>query len=509
MTPPMPVRETSPRRFGSIAAATGKLLLCLASAWIAGCTMGPDYKRPEVPVMPAWRASVDNAAELANTEWWKAFGDADLDKLIEDALDANKDLQLATFRIEEFDARLQVSRAPNYPTVGANSAVGREHRSQERPNGLQPGASPNLSNLEGGGNISWELDLWGRVKRSNEAALAELLSMQEVRRGVMLSVVASVATSYVQLLELDARLESAKLSLKNREDLLALYELRYKGGSGTLLSVQQARSEVETDATEIPPIERDIASLENALSGLIGRKAGPIARRKLGALTIPQMPQGVPADILSRRPDVMAAEQDLVAANARIGVAKTAYYPTLSLTAAFGLGADDPRWLLAKTARTGSIGASVVGTLFDGGRIEGDIRAAEAVQRQKVVLFQQAVQSALREVEDALVWRSKSGEREALIARLVGTLKEVSRLARLRYEGGQTTFKDVLDADRQLLSVQSKQAQNQKETMLALISVYRAMGGGWMVEVEKRKAQATPVGDVQAQAAIQQEALEK
>jgi multidrug efflux system outer membrane protein len=177
----------------------------------------------------------------------------------------------------------------------------------------------------------------------------------------------------------------------------------------------------------------------------------------------------------------------------------------LSLSAAFGLGADDPRWLTARTARTGSIGLAVGGTIFNGFRVEGDIREAEAIQKQKVVLFQQAVQTALKEVEDALVWRNKAGEREAAIGKLVGTLQDVARLARLRYEGGQTTFKDVLDAERQLYAVQAKQAQSRGETLLALVSVYRAMGGGWMMEVEKRRAPVKPAAEVQARAAIQQE----
>ena len=497
----------APRR--DAAARLARLGFGLGLAWLAGCTMGPDYKRPEVPMAPAWRTVVSNGADLANALWWTSFSDPHLDKLIDDALESNKDLQLATYRIDEFDARLQVSRSSNYPLLGANSGAGREHRSQERPNGLQPGASPNLSNVEGGGSLSWEIDLWGRVKRSNEAALAELMSAEETRRGVMLSLVASVATSYVQLLERDNQLAYAKRLLKNREDLLALYELRYRGGSGTRLSVEQVRAEVDSQRTEIPPIERDIATLENALSGLIGRRAGPIPRRKLDDLKLPEIPRGLPADILSRRPDVMAAEQSLIAANARIGVAKTGYFPTLSLTAAFGLGADDPRWLTARTARTGSIGASLVGNLFDGGRVAGDVREAEAVQRQKEVIFQQSVQTALREVEDAFVWRQKSAQREAEITRLIGTLGEVTKLSRLRYEGGQTTFKDVLDAELQLLQVESRLGQSRQETLLSLISVYRAMGGGWMLEVDKRRAVTVPPSEVQAQATSQKEALQK
>jgi len=485
-----------------------KALVCLALAALAGCTtLGPDYKRPDVPLPTTWRAELNNGAELANTEWWKALGDPDLDQLIDSAIDANKDLMLAAFRIDEFDAHLQVSRAANYPQVGYAVSASSERRSQERPNGLQPGASPNVANYELATTFSWELDLWGKIKRGNEAALADLLSTQEARRGVMLTVVSNVATTYVQLLELDTRLAFARQSLKNRNDAVVLADQKYRGGSATRLAVEQARADLEATAAEIPLVERDIATLENALSGLLGRNVGPIQRRKLDALALPQLPQGVPADVLTRRPDVMAAEQNLVAANARIGVAKTEYFPTISLTAALGLGADDPKWLWSKTARTGNIGTALVGSIFNGGRIDGDIRSAEAIQKQMVVLYQQAVLTALKEVEDALVARSKSGQREAALDRQVSSLQEVSKLSRMRFEGGQSTLKEVLDADLKLYTAQGTQALGRRDTLLALISVYKAMGGGWMVEQEKRRAPAGPGADVQARAETKAEAL--
>jgi outer membrane protein, multidrug efflux system len=480
-----------------------RLLAGVAAVAFTGCTLGPDYKRPQLPLTTDWRAGLPDAAELANTDWWKAFGDPDLDRLIDAAIDANRDLLLATYRIEEYDARLQVSRAPNYPQVGYAAGVSRELRSQERPNGLPRGADPFVNNVEVGANASWELDLWGKVRRSNEAALAELLSTQEARRGVMLSVVASVATSYVQLLELDLRLAYAQQGLQNRQKALDLLDSKYRGGSTTRLAVEQARAELEADAAEIPPIEREIAMIENALSGLLARNAGPIRRHTLQALAMPQMPQGVPADLLTRRPDVMAAEQDLIAANARIGLAQTEYFPTLSLMAALGLGADDPKWLWATTARTGNIAAALVGPIFSGGRIEGDIRQAEAVQKQKVVLYQQTVQNALKEVEDALVSRAKAGDREAALGRQVVSLEEVAKLARLRYEGGQSTLMEVLDADLKLYFAQGSQARSRRDTLLGLVSVYKSMGGGWMVEQERRRAPAMPSAGVQAQAVIE------
>ena len=474
-----------------------RLLALAAAACLSACTMGPDYRRPDLPLPPAWRMSMPDAADLANADWWKAFGDPQLDALIETALQANKDLLLATMRVEQYDARLQVSSAAKYPTVGYTVAGQRERRSQERPNGLRPGDSPSLNNYEISGNFTWELDLWGRVRRANEAARAELLSTEEARRGVMLSVVSGVATTYLKLVELDERLAIARKALKNRQDALELTDQRFKGGSGTRIAVEQARAAVETEAARIPPIERDIGDLENAMSALLGTNPGPVQRRRIESLATPQMPLGVPADVLTRRPDIMAAEQDLIAANARIGVARTAYFPVLSLNAILGLAADDVKWLFAETARTGNFGGGLAGTVFSGGRIEGNIREAEAYQKETVVRYERAVMGALVEVESSLVARSKTGEREAVDARRVRIQQELARLVRLRYEGGQSTLTDVLDAELKVLDMQEQQLQSRRDTLLSLVSVYKSMGGGWMVERDKRREAAS--GDLAAQ----------
>jgi multidrug efflux system outer membrane protein len=482
-----------------------RFLLACGAVALAGCTMGPDYKRPEVAMASAWRTTAAEAADLANSDWWHAFGDPKLDALIEAALEANNDLKLAAFRIDEFDARLQVSRSGIYPQVGYSANASRELRSQERPNDVRPGSSPTVSIFNIGGTLSWELDLWGRVKRSNEAALADLLSTQEARRGVMLRVVADVATGYVRLLELDRRLELARQKLQTRRESLHLVDQRFQGGSGTRLAVEEARALAESQAAELPAIEREILSVEYALSGLLGRNPGPIERRELGSLNLPQLPQGVPADVLARRPDIAEAEQQLIAANARIGVAKTGYFPTLSLSAALGLGADDLRWLWAETARTGSVGASIAGPILNGGRVEGDVRQAEAIRSQMEVRFVQAVQTALSEVEDALGARAKAGERESALGRQVAALQDLTRLARARQEGGQWGRIEVLEMDLKLYNAQATQAETRRDTLLSLVAVYKAMGGGWMVEQEKRRS-APPVAAVQAQATTREEA---
>lgn len=459
---------------------------CLVATSLVACVAGPAYQRPDVPLPAAWRAPLVDAADVTNTTWWQSLADAHLNRYIESALDANLDLRLATLRIEEFDARLQISRGDRYPQVGYGASAKRQRYSEERPVLLPASSEPTQSAFVLGTDISWELDLWGRVQRSNEAARAELLATEEARRTIMLTVVSKVATSYIQLLGLDQQLALVRQTLKNREDALALVDTKYKGGSGTRLQVVQARSVVEELRVVIPELELQIATLENAMSTLLGRHAGPIERGTLSGLALPPVPQGVPSDVLTRRPDVLAAEQALVAANARIGVAKTEYLPTVSLTGMLGLASDDLSWLLARTAKTGEIGAGLVGKIFSFGRIEGNVRQTEAVQKQMVVRYRQAIQTALQEVEDALVFRSKSGEQAAAVGRYVDSLQEEVELSRLRYEGGRSSYDEVLDAERQLYAAQSQQVQRRRDTYLALISVYKAMGGGWMVEQEKR-----------------------
>jgi len=463
----------------------------IAAAALAGCTLGPDYKRPQAPLPTAWRAPQADAAELTNTAWWEAFKDPDLTALIQESLDANKDLRIAAFRVEEFDAHLQIASSQQYPQIGYKVDGQRIRRSQEVPELIRPGAPVGYNLFSVGVNASWEVDLWGRIKRSNEAARAELLSTEEARRAVMLTVVSGVASSYVQLLGLDQQLALTQQTVKNRQDTLKLVQNKQKGGSATLLSVAQARSALDEVSATIPDIERQIATVENALSTLVGRNPGPIKRGAIEKLILPAVPQGVPSDVLTRRPDVQAAEQSLVAANARIGVAKTEYFPTISLTAALGLASDDLRWLMARTARTGEIDRNVLGTIFSFGRIEGDVRQAEAVQKQLVERYLQTVQTALHEVDDALIYRLKAGEHVVALGQRVDSQQEVARLSRLRYQGGESTYLEVLDAERQVYAAQNQQAQGWREQYVALISVYKAMGGGWMVEQDKLRATKT------------------
>lgn len=466
--------------------AIAPLLLAL----LAGCSTGPDYKRPELPLPAAWRVAPADAADLANTEWWKAFGDEHLSRLIDAAIDANRDLRIAAFRIDEFGARLKVSQAGSLPVVGYGANASRAQLSQERPNGLRLGASPVLSDFELGGTFSWEIDLWGRLRRADEAALAELMAAQETRRAVMLTVVADVASAYVKLIELDRQLAIAQDKLRLRRESVALMDAKREGGSATRLDVETLRAVAEEQSAVLPQIRREIATTELALSALLGRNAGAIERRGLADLRLPQLPAGVPADILARRPDVAAAEQGLVAANARIGIARTGYFPTLSLSAAIGLAADDLRWLFAETARTANIGAAIAGTLWDGGRVEGDVKQAEARRGQAEETFLKTVQTALLEVEDALSARARAGEREQAVAARLKALQDVQRLTVARQGGGQTGKLEVFEAEIKLQDGHAAEAEGRRDTLLSLVAVYKAMGGGWMQEQERRRSTA-------------------
>lgn len=464
-------------------------LALLVAAALAGCAMGPDHVRPQVPLPAQWReplppmaatAPAADTAAVLDQAWWRAFGDARLDRLVDAALESNKDLQLAAWRVQEYDARVQASRAARLPEIGYGSQALRTRISQRRPVDLPLGVSPSQSQFELSGNVSWEIDLWGRVKRSNEAALAELLSTDEARRGVMLSVVADVVSSYLQLTALDQQLSMTQAVVANREQVLALVQQRYDGGAANGMAVAQAQANLASARTPLAGLRRQAGELENALSLLVGRNPGPIERGEIISLSEPAVPAGLPSELLWRRPDLLAAEQNMIAANARIGVAKAAYLPTVSLTTVFGFASNELETLLNRSANFGQIGPSLLGTIFSGGRISGNVREAEAVQRQRLIQYQQAVQGALRDVDDALAARARLIEQTAQLLAWSEALGQVTRLTKARHEGGMGTLLEVLDAERELLVAQGEGARSRSDTVVSLVSIYKAMGGGWM-----------------------------
>jgi multidrug efflux system outer membrane protein len=461
---------------------------------LTGClfpAMGPNYKRPDVPLPSAWRVEPTEADEITNTEWWKTFGDPHLTDLIDQALASNSDLLIAAARVEEFNGKLETSNSQYFPQIGYDVGLERDQRSQEVPELLRIGQPITFNQWKYNATISYEFDLWGRVRRSFEAARAQLLSTVEARHTVMLTVVTTVAANYVQLLATDRELEIAKQTLDSLQSTLTLTEQKYHGGSSTDIDVARARAEVEDQAAVIPDIERRVAWLEDSLSTMIGRNPGPIPRGRLEQLVLTPVPGSIPADILARRPDVLSAEQNLIAANAGIGIAKTEYFPTFSVMSFFGQSSDQTPWLLAKTARTGVLDVDFIGPVLTFGRIAGDVKKAKAQTKAERERFIQTIQNALKEVDDALVYDQKARVRKAALDRHVAALEEADRLARLRFEGGSYTDLDVFDADRKLLGAQNESIHGVLDEYLALVSVYKSVGGGWMIAEDKHLAAKT------------------
>jgi multidrug efflux system outer membrane protein len=343
-------------------------------------------------------------------------------------------------------------------------------------------------------NASWEIDLWGKLRRATEAASADLLSTEEARRTVILTLVASVASTYIDLRDLDKQLEIAKQTAKSREESYNLFKMRFEGGVISELELNQVKSEYEQALSTIPQFEKNIAQVENFLSILLGRNPGAIQRGKtIDALNFPAVPAGLPSDILMNRPDIRQAEQNLIAANANIGVAKALYFPTISLTGFFGWASEDLSDLFDSPAKTWGWAVPATVPVFTGGAIAGQVRAAEAIQQQALISYQQSIQTAFREVDDALIDQKKSREQIAAQGRQVEALRNYARIARLRYDNGYTSYIEVLDAERSLFNAELEYTQTQGVLFLSLVNLYKSMGGGWVVTAEEL---TEPVGSV-------------
>lgn len=469
------------------------LLSMIIVLLLTGCAVGPDYKRPAIETPGAWRLEEKGARDLANTAWWGQFGDPVLDELIRAALRENDDLRIATARVEEYVGRYWVGRSGLFPQIGADASAKRNQVSEE---GMSPLLSSALKNpadsYQAAFSGYWEIDLWGKLRRATEAARADLLSTEEARQSVILSLVGAVANGYISLRDLDKQLEVAVRTVKAREDSYKLFKLRYEGGVISELELNQVKSEYEQALATIPQIEKQVAFQENGLSVLIGRNPGSIVRGKhMDELVLPAVPAGLPSDLLTRRPDIRQAEQALVAANARIGVARAQYFPSISLTGLFGWSSSDLSNLFTGPARVWSWGGSLTAPIFTGGAIMGQEKAAEAIQQQALFNYQRTVRGAFQEMEDALVDQKRTREQLDAQKRQVDSLKEYARIARLRYENGYTSYIEVLDAERSLFNAELQYAQTQGVLFQSLVNLYKAVGGGWVVEADKLTAVAT------------------
>jgi multidrug efflux system outer membrane protein len=453
---------------------------------VTGCAVGPNYEKPAADIPDAWRVEYSDNAKVVNTLWWKQFNDPVLDELIQLALENNRDVRIAAARVEEFAARVDIARSGFYPRIGYRADGNRNKLSDDALSSLPPGTPSISNNFQATLNVGWELDVWGKIRRATESARASLLSAEEGRRTVILTLVTSVATSYVELRALDRRLEIARDALESRQKTLELFELQFSGGVVSQLEVAQVRSEYEQAAVSIPSLERQIALLENSLAVLLGQNPGPIPRGKtISELILPTIPEGIPSEVMEQRPDVRAAEQDLVAANAQIGAAKAQYFPSISLTGLLGFASNELSNLASSSASFWSAGGAIAGPVFTGGLVSGQVRVSEAVQKQALEGYLQTIQTAFREVDDALVSNQKSREELEAQARRVAALKEYAEFANIRYNEGQVSYIEVLDSERLLFEAELAYAQNQSAVYTALVNTYKAMGGGWVIEAEE------------------------
>jgi multidrug efflux system outer membrane protein len=452
----------------------------------AACTQGPDYVRPsvEVPVDYRFDEGLNTTPDTAT--WWNAFDDEVLNGLIREAVAANRDLRVATARVDEFAAVLRGTQSQGRPQVGYGGNVSRERTIVEGTD-IQSTASNFAAIL----SASWEIDLWGRIRRETEAARANLLATQEARRGVILTLVASVINSYVTLLDLDSRLQIAETTLAARAQSVSLYRARREGGTISDFEMAQILAEYESAVAAIPDLQQAIAQQENALSILLGRNPGPIARgRNLDTIHRPTVPASLPAELLIRRPDILQAEQQLIASNALIGAARALYFPRISLTALGGLASVALGNLFSGTARAWSFVGEVAGPIYTGGGIAAANQQAEARREQSLSAYERTIQNAFREVEDALVAVRTSREVEESYERRVAQLDRGVTLARLRYDNGYSDMLDVLDTERGLFSAQLSLAAAKADRYRALVSLYRALGGDWIDEADRLTAAA-------------------
>jgi multidrug efflux system outer membrane protein len=464
-------------------------LLC-ASALLAACTVGPDYRRPEVEVPQKWRIEYPAAADVANTAWWEQFGDPVLNELIETALRDNRDVRIAAARVDQFAGALQSTRSQFYPQFGYGADAARNRASRVGQPPLPPGADPYFSLYQGALSASWQIDLFGRVQRLSEAAQAQVYASEQARRGVVLTLTTSVASSYIVLRSFDRQLEIARATSANFAETLRIFNLRFTAGMVSQTEVSQVQSQFEQAQAAIPLIEQQIAALENLLSVLLGRNPGPILRGgTLAQLQAPAVPGDLPSTLLLRRPDILQAEEFLIAANANIGAAQAQYFPTLSLTGLLGSVSTALGDWLSGPATAWSVAAGLTGPIFTGGAIEGQVASAQAGERAALALYQQTILNALREANDALVGTQKRQQEAAAQARRVEALREFARLSRLRFDQGVSSYLEVLIAENELFVAELAAVNSSAQRYTQLVGVYQALGGGWVDLAAQRAPQ--------------------
>ncbi len=464
------------------------LAIMLFAGLLISCRpLGPNYARPKIKTPDTFRGNTEtttpaDAISLADLKWFEMFKDEDLQKLIKEALESNYDIRDAVARVDVARANLGITRADQFPIVAAGTNITTLRNSTSGAFPLPQGFRQDRTFGSLAVNLlSFEADIWGRLRSATEGARANLLAAEENRKTVVMSLVGDVAGAYFNLLELDMELSIADRTLSTRQESLKLIRSRERSGLATLLEVRQGEQLVETAQQAIPNLEQHIEQTENQISLLLGRSPGPITRRRL--LTEqeqpPSVPSGLPSALLERRPDIRAAEQKLAASNAMIAVARAAYYPRISLTGLLGSQSSQLSNLFSGPMGMWQFVPQVTQPIFTGGRTGSTVALSTAEEQLALIQYERVIQTAFREVSDTLVQYQKAKEIREAQERLVATLQDRSRLSYMRYRGGVDTLLNALDADRDLFDAELRLTQTRRNELLTLVQLYRALGGGW------------------------------
>jgi len=459
---------------------------------LSACMVGPDYRRPEVDVPASWRLGATETREISNIAWWDQFEDPILSNLVRTALANNKDLAIATANVDQAAAQYGIVRSAQFPQVNGGASAARERSSA---NTVVPGGQT-FNDFGVNLSASFELDVWGRLRRATESARASLLASQQGRGTVVLTVVTTVASGYIQLRALDRQLEIAQRTSQSLGEAARLQRVRFEEGAVPQSDYQQAESQYREAAARVPELERQIAQQENFISVLLGHNPGVIQRgRDIDALLFPAVPEALPASLLERRPDIRQAEENLVAANADIGVAKAAYFPNISLTGLLGLESSQLSDLFKGPSKVWSFGAGVAQPIFNAGRIRSQVAQTEALQRQALYTYEKSIISAFQDVENALIDRTKFGQVREEQAKNVEALLRFRDLAELRYKEGATIYLEVATAEQSLFIAQLAYVATQSQLFQSYANLYKAMGGGWVEEAERLSGGSSVAGD--------------
>jgi len=448
--------------------------------FMPACTVGPNYHRPKVDVPATYRGPSpqpqSSEPSFGDQKWWEVFQDPQLQELIRTSLQNNYDVRIAATRILEAAAQLGITRADQLPAINAGASAVNQRTARQKP---LPELETNATSV--GPSFAWELDFWGKYRRATEAARANLLATEWAQRAVMNTLVSNVAAAYFQLRAYDLQLEISRRTLASRQNSLQLTQTLARGGATNMLDVRQAEQLVAVAAENIPDLERRIQQQENFISTLLGNNPGPVARgmKLTEQPLLPEVPAGIPSRLLERRPDIRAAEAQLIAANAQIGVAKAAYFPQITLTANSGFQSSALTSLFTGPAGFWNFGGSLAQPIFAGGRIRSGVRLSEARQKELVLSYQQTIQQAFRGVSDALIGYRKSHEFRQHQEELVLAAEDAARLSNVRYRGGAASYLEVLTNETNAFSAELGLAQARLNELSSLVDIYRNLGGGW------------------------------